>query len=182
MVNEPYTKPKEEIMSDRVRTRIVKQAVMCYEKGVPVSNTTKVLSALHPNRPEENTKTLIEKSTDMYKSLMQATDQAGGSGWSIEDMSDMTVLELIAHLGVNNVRFFYTKPKDLLNKSHEKYKGKGACGTVTHHKCCKKLNSLLKHAEEAIKGFEEHLENSPGNIVAAAAVDIWKEVKEQIES
>jgi hypothetical protein len=48
---------------------------------------------------------------EMYESLNTALDKAGGGGYTIHDLDNMTVVGLIQRLATNNVRFIYTGPK-----------------------------------------------------------------------
>lgn len=52
---------------------------------------------------------LIYNGIEMYESLMEAVDKAGGSGDSLtlESLRKMTVLELMSHLCTNGIRFVY---------------------------------------------------------------------------
>jgi len=54
---------------------------------------------------------VILQGIDMINNLNEVVDQAGGSGFNVLDLKEMTALELIAHLCTNNVRFTFIKPK-----------------------------------------------------------------------
>ena len=46
---------------------------------------------------------------EMYESLETATHQAGGCGWSVEELRKMTVVDLFSCLAINGIRFVYQK-------------------------------------------------------------------------
>ena len=99
----------------------------------------------------------------MCSSLQRATDEAGGAGWSLEALCDMSVIDLISTLGTNNVRFIYTKA------NIKEYK-KGEY-TAKH-----KLAEIKIFAGNMFYEFTEQLKTNPDNLVAAMAVDIYKEI------
>jgi len=91
-----------------MRTKIVTQALRLWEGGISLKNIKKVMPILFSNHNKVNIKMIVEKSIEMYCSLGRSVDEAGGAGWSIETLSEMTVMDLISILGTNNVRFVYT--------------------------------------------------------------------------
>ena len=54
---------------------------------------------------------LIYNGIEMYESLMEAVDKAGGSAsnFNLEILKTMTVLELMSHLCTNGIRFVYVE-------------------------------------------------------------------------
>lgn len=59
----------------------------------------------------------IKDYLEMYKSLQIAVDEAGGCGYhDINELSEMTVLDLIERLAPNGIRFCYSKPKEKKTK------------------------------------------------------------------
>jgi hypothetical protein len=59
--------------------------------------------------PRPNIDARINGTVLMYDSLLTAVDEAGGTigGFLWKELETMTVTELLAHLGSNNVRFIY---------------------------------------------------------------------------
>lgn len=53
----------------------------------------------------------VQKFLEIYESLQTAVHKAGGAGYSVHELSNMTVVDLIQRLATNNVRFIYTGPK-----------------------------------------------------------------------
>jgi hypothetical protein len=53
----------------------------------------------------------VQKFLEMYESLQTAVHRAGGAGYSVHELGNMTVVDLIQRLATNNVRFIYTGPK-----------------------------------------------------------------------
>ena len=57
----------------------------------------------------------LKGQIEMWESLMESCNQAGGGLRSVEGLSKMTVLELIETLGPNKIRFHYdimTRPNN----------------------------------------------------------------------
>jgi len=52
---------------------------------------------------------LIRCNIDIYTSLMKAVDKAGGTNWSVDDLCNMTAMDLLVHLSTNNVKFVYKR-------------------------------------------------------------------------
>lgn len=157
-------------MIDKMRTRIIRQAIRLYEEGVTISDIIKVLPKLYSKDLRENIEMIIEKSIAMTKSLMIATDQAGGSGWSADELDKMTVLDLISTLAPNHVRFVYTgKNKPPKDKHPHDYE------------CHKKIKELAKFVDDMINEFENHIADDQNNIVAISSKDIYEEIKQLLE-
>jgi len=59
---------------------------------------------------------LTDSAVEMYSSLLKAVDDAGGVGYSVKELKNMSVLELISRLCTNNIRFIYKREIDEENK------------------------------------------------------------------
>lgn len=143
-----------------MRTKIAEQAMILYEGGFKISEIIRILPYLYPTKSKENIEMIIASSIEMTKSLMIATDQAGGSGWGTSELCKMTVIELISALAPNHVRFVYTKTK--LDGEQ-------------------KLKEIKNFAKGMIKEFKEDLKMDKRNIVAATGLGIYKEIIEIIQ-
>jgi len=144
---------------DRIRTKIVTQALQLFEGNQPVEKIKEIMPILFPNENKTNIKILVEKSIEMCCSLNEAVNEAGGSGYSSDMLCEERVIDLIQVLSVNNVRFIYTRRKRKKNK----------------------LKDLEDFANEMLHDFEEQLRGSTDNIIAAFAVDVYKEIIEKIK-
>jgi len=51
----------------------------------------------------------MKSGMEMFISLNMADDEAGGCGFSLSQLDEMTVLDLFARLATNHVRFYYDK-------------------------------------------------------------------------
>ncbi len=60
-------------------------------------------------------KNIITNGIEMYESLLDAVNKAGGSPscYTINNLKDMTVMDLISNLSTNRVRFVYIPKKDI---------------------------------------------------------------------
>ena len=157
-------------MDDRMRTRIIKQAMILYERGITISDIVRILPHLYPGRSSKNIEMIIKNSIEMTSSLMIATNQAGGSGWLTKELCKMTVLDLISILAPNQVRFIYTGKILKGIKPHNPAKCKGY----------EKIEEIKKFVEEMIGDFEAQLKEDSGNFIAAFAIDTYKEIKEKL--
>ena len=56
-------------------------------------------------------KFVMEQGIEMYDSLLDAVDEAGGSPgcYTINHLNNMTVMELISKLATNGIRFVFEK-------------------------------------------------------------------------
>jgi hypothetical protein len=76
-------------------------------------------------KPDEMAQSIME----MYQSLIQSVNQAGGSGYSFDchNLKNMTVSELIGKLATNGIRFTCIKkaPKEDPIDPEEDYVGVG---------------------------------------------------------
>ena len=59
---------------------------------------------------DKTRKMVMTKAIEMYASLAIAVDEAGGVGFSIKELQEMTVMDLFNSLATNNVRFVYSGP------------------------------------------------------------------------
>lgn len=132
--------------------KIIIQALQLFEGGIAVEEIKKIMSLLFSKHNEEKIKITVEKSIEMYCSLQKAMNESGGSGWNLTALYDMTVINLISTLGVNNIRFVHNKKKD-------------------------KLEIFIR---DMLNEYTKHLEINPNNLVAATAVDIYKKMLEYI--
>ena len=51
--------------------------------------------------------TLVRDFIEIKSSLDKAMDKAGGAPFSIDQLEEMTVLDLLVHLATNKVKFVY---------------------------------------------------------------------------
>lgn len=93
-------------MNDETRTSIMKDAIELLEKGYEMKQILEAISAWYSHAP--NSANTAKCGVRMYKSLARAVDEAGGRGWTIDQLCKMTVMDLISCLTTNNVRFKYT--------------------------------------------------------------------------
>ena len=59
---------------------------------------------------DKTRKMVMTKAIEMYVSLAIAVDEAGGRGFSPEELQEMTVMDLFNSLATNGVRFVYDGP------------------------------------------------------------------------
>lgn len=93
-------------MDDKTRTSVMKDAIELFEKGYEMKQILEAISAWYPHA--SNSTNAAKYGVRMYKSLARAVDEAGGRGWTIDQLCKMTVMDLISCLATNNVRFKYT--------------------------------------------------------------------------
>jgi len=91
--------------------KIIKEALLLYENNTKILKICEILKTTHPRYSKSKIDTFVPACIEMCKSFMTSVDKAGGSGWSIEDLSKMTVIELFCSISTNNIRFIYTKEK-----------------------------------------------------------------------
>ena len=151
---------------DRIRTKIVTQALQLFENNQSVEKIKETLPILFPAQNKINIETLIEKSIEMYCSLGRSVDEAGGTGYHVDALCEMKVIDLIQVLSVNHIRFIYTKKDEYENYINPN----------------QKLIKIKNFANEMLNEFEEQLEENPDNFVAAMAIDIYEEILEKIEN
>ncbi len=56
---------------------------------------------------DEDRKSLIKNAIEMYESLNIEVNKAGGKGYSIEELGEMTALDLLSRLCTNDIRFIW---------------------------------------------------------------------------
>lgn len=98
-------------MNDKMRTGIMKTALILFESGHTIKEIQKSLS--------KESFVFANAAIKMYVSFAQAVDDAGGTGWLMEELLKMTMMDLISKLSTNNVRFIFEKP---FEKPKEKIK------------------------------------------------------------
>lgn len=49
---------------------------------------------------------------EMHESLEKAVEEAGGCGWTVEELNEVTVIDLFSYLAINGVRFVYQKREE----------------------------------------------------------------------
>lgn len=55
-------------------------------------------------------KNLILNFSKMYESLNKAVNEAGGNGFSVLELEKMSALDLLEHLCINKIFFYFQKP------------------------------------------------------------------------
>lgn len=60
---------------------------------------------------------MMGEGMEIFESLLYSTSKAGGTGFTVELLSEITALDLLSRLATNNIRFYYTKSKK--EKEHE---------------------------------------------------------------
>ncbi len=153
---------------DKIRAKIVLQTLQLFKnrRSLTKENIKEVITILFPEENKVNIINLVEKSIEMYCSLNQAMDEAGGALWDTSLMNEMTVIDLITTLSVNNIRFIYIKESIQDQYRYANYR--------------QKLMKLEAFANEMIDEFKEALQSDPQNIIAASAIDIYFEIKKKI--
>jgi len=143
-------------MDDIIRSKITELALQLFEKGKTIDQIIKIICAKYKRQNAKNAKNLklfIRNDIEMFISLNKSIDVAGGVGWDLEKIKNITVLEMISILGINKVRF--THPRLQQNK----------------------LKTLL---EEKLEDFNE-VGDAEDNIIAAFAVELLNELLHEIE-
>jgi hypothetical protein len=99
-------------MNDSIRTEIMKISIIMMEEGSTVPEVMKFLSLLFPKQRKDSVGFVLRSSVRMYRSLCKAVNDAGGSGWPVNEVLEMNIMDLISKLATNGVRFTYVKEKD----------------------------------------------------------------------
>lgn len=94
-------------MNDKTRTEIMRTAIKLFEEGHKVKKILESVSKVYPKSQFPNAVEFAKCGIQMYRSLNFAIDQAGGAGWSVDRVCEITVMDLFSRLATNNVRFFY---------------------------------------------------------------------------
>ena len=142
-------------MDDIIRSKITELALQLFEKGKTIDQIIKIICAKYKRQNAKNAKNLklfIRNDIEMFISLNKSIDVAGGVGWDLEKIKNITVLEMISILGINKVRFIHPRLQQ------------------------NKFKSLL---EEKLKDFKEI--NAEDNIIAAFAVELLTELLDEIK-
>lgn len=96
-------------MNDKTRTDIMKLSIELYEQGHPSNLIAESISKLYPGQHIDSIKFVSKSAIDMTRSFIQSVDKAGGSGWPISELINMTYLDLLSRLATNGVRFVFEK-------------------------------------------------------------------------
>jgi len=99
------------MMNSKTMTKIMKISLKLLEGGVRKPEILKIVYLLHPSSAKDSVKLIAESGIEMYESLLLAIDKAGGSGWPMNTLLEMTVMDLLSNLATNRVRFVCTKDK-----------------------------------------------------------------------
>jgi len=106
-------------MNDETRTYIMALAIkLTYVKTEQKIRRTDeqifdILYDIYPNEDEKSISNIAKSAINMHDSFMQSIHQAGGSfSESLEQMFDLTYLELLSRLATNGVRFVFERAKD----------------------------------------------------------------------
>lgn len=94
-------------MNDKTRTKIMKLAIGLFEDGHEPQQITDSISELYHKDKIEPIRFVVGSAIEMYKSLVIAVDKAGGSGWPVDELLEMTVMDLISKLATNGIRFTF---------------------------------------------------------------------------
>ena len=139
-------------MDDILRGRVTELALQLFEERKTIDQITEIICTRFKYSNKESIKIMIKSDIEMFISLNKSIDVAGGMGWDLEKIKNITVLEMISILGMNKIRF--THPRLQQNK----------------------FKSLL---EEKLKDFKEI--NAEDNIIAAFAVELLTELLDEIK-
>ena len=96
-------------MDDRTRKKIMNNALLLFESGMSQVQIDNLLVALFKNQGDKSVLFVSGKAIEMLKSFDKAVDKAGGAGWPVEELLNMTVLDLFGSLATNGIRFIYDK-------------------------------------------------------------------------
>lgn len=100
-------------MDNKTRKEIMKSALLLKYKFAPGKERTSqeiadILSSLNPD--VKNINPIVDGAIGMHQSFVDAVNQAGGAGWELEELFDMTYLDLLSSLSTNRIRFcFFSK-------------------------------------------------------------------------
>jgi len=139
-------------MDDIIRSKITELSLQLFEEGKTIDQIIKIICAKYKRKNAKNLKLFIRNDIEMFISLNKSIDVAGGVGWDLKKVKNITVLEMISILGINKVRFIHPRLQQ------------------------NKFKSLLK---EKLEDFNEM--NDGDNIIAAFAVDLLTELLDEIK-
>ena len=77
-------------MNDKIRTEIMKKSLLLFDGGFNTKHVVKIMKALYPNISIEAIEQMSESVIEMSCSFHKAVDKAGGSGWPIKELLEMT--------------------------------------------------------------------------------------------
>lgn len=98
-------------MDDKTRTAIMRTAIRLSEEGHKIDDIAVAITKLYPNdHLSKKSFDIAISGIEMYVSLRRAVHEAGGSGWNIDELCEMTVMDLISRLATNHIRFVFSKP------------------------------------------------------------------------
>ena len=139
-------------MDDIIRSRVTELALQLFEERKTIDQITEIICTRFKYSNKESIKIMIKSDIEMFISLNKSIDLAGGVGWDLKKVKNITVLEMISILGINKVRFIHPRLQQ------------------------NKFKSLLK---EKLEDFNEM--NDGDNIIAAFAVDLLTELLDEIK-
>jgi len=99
-------------MDDKTRTEIMKMAVELYDRKHNTPEIQEAIKQLFTNKSTSQINFIVTSAIDMVKSFDKAVDDAGGSGWQIEELLKMTFMDLLSSLATNHVRFVFERPEE----------------------------------------------------------------------
>ena len=101
-------------MNDETRTYIMALAIkLTYVKTEEKIRRTNeqifnILYDIYPNEDEKSISHIANSAINMHDSFMKSIHEAGGSfNESLEQIFDLTYLELLSRLATNHIRFIY---------------------------------------------------------------------------
>lgn len=94
---------------DKTMKKIMEKALLFAERGIPKVEINHALEAIFVRKTHEQIDFISQKAIEMWESFNTAVDEAGGGGWNVDDLLNMSVLDLFSSLATNNVRFIYKK-------------------------------------------------------------------------
>jgi len=140
-------------MDDIIRSRVTELALQLFEERKTIDQITEIICTRFKYSNKESIKIMIKSDIEMFISLNKSIDVAGGMGWDLEKIKNITVLEMISILGMNKVRFIHPRLQQ------------------------NKFKSLL---EEKLEDFNK-VGDAEDNTVAAFAVDLLTELLDEIK-
>lgn len=85
----------------------MKLAIELFEEGHEIEQITSSICHLYHRTEVDLIKFVVKNGIGMYKSLAIAVDSAGDSGWPVDKLLKMTIMDLFSRLAINRVRFVY---------------------------------------------------------------------------
>ena len=98
-------------MDDKTRTKIMRLSIELFNDGHKIEQITNSISELYHKDLIKSIQFVVKNGIEMYESLIIAVEVAGGSGWPVDKLLEMTVMDLISNLATNNVRFVFEEEK-----------------------------------------------------------------------